>query len=122
MTPYFQKHLPRIASRIEFLPVPPPPLPSITPRFEFHPEHRTGLGREARAIPGNSIDRQMESEPISRVPGTLRLPLPASKIPKPPGEPGRPGSGGFCVESVLMQAHAWPKDAVDKLTVCAPKD
>ena len=121
MTPYLQKNLPLIASRIEFLPVPPPPLPSITPRFEFFPQGVTGPGHETRAVSGDNIDCQIESEPILRAPGTVRPTLPASKIPKPPGEPGRPGSGGFCVESVLVQTHAWPKEAVDSLTVCPPK-
>ncbi|KAF8867529.1 hypothetical protein BD779DRAFT_1483251 [Infundibulicybe gibba] len=50
----------------------------------------------------------------------MPLPTPGSsqpqKIPKPLGEPGRPGSGGHCIESVLINDYRWSKHDVDALT------
>ena len=54
---------------------------------------------------------------LDRPPSALSQASPSSKIPKPPGEPGRPGSGGFCMETTLVDTHHWNKEAVNNLSV-----
>lgn len=131
---YIQRPLPLITPRIEYICAPPPPLPTVTPRIEFNLErltHPSGtLGEDERQRLGNRrlairTDYQEEdresrvpNQEPDRPPSALSRALPSNKIPKPPGEPGRPGSGGFCVETTLVDTHNWTKEAVDDLSVC----
>lgn len=132
MAPYLHRHRPLIASRIEFAPLPPLPLPSIGPRIEFTAERlaRTGqdycdyvrLGGHGNRSEGTQVLGTPQlpiTGPITIEPVTPKLAerLASDKIPKPPGEPGRPGSGGFCV-STTLKSHGWTEESVDKLTVC----
>jgi hypothetical protein len=127
MSPYLQRHRPLIASRIEFVLEPPPPLPSIRSRIEFTPQRLAysnanqacveAVGEETR----NPMTTMAESSSIIRPPTapSQRLGLSQStKIPKPSGEPGRPTSGGYCLIEVLVKTHKWSKVHVDELSVC----
>lgn len=137
MKSYVKRHSPLITSRIEFRLGSPPPLPSITPRIEFTSERlsysRRRVVRKEITISGNSPKGRGNSdnfgnsspsnnlsileEPAQALP-TLPHLLKRDKIPKPTGEPGRPGSGGHCIDTVLINSHNWSKEALEKLTVC----
>jgi len=121
---YIKPPLPLITPRIEFQLASPPSLPTITPRIEFNPEQLARPNRNSREgerqrqdnhqLPNQ--DDQGDQE-LDRPPSTLSQASPSNKIPKPPGEPGRPGSGGFCVETTLVDSHKWTKEAVNNLSV-----
>ena len=114
---YIQHPLPLITPRIEFQLAPPPPLPTITSRIEFNLEQlalNQTLGRDERQL-ADQVSRGSDQEP-DRPPLLSQTSL-SNKVPKPPGEPGRPGSGGFCVESTLVDTHKWTKEAVNDLSV-----
>ena len=124
---YINPPLPLITPRIEFE-VASPPLPTITPRIEFalrklaRPNGNLREGERQR-LDNQFANQEAQGEPRGsdqepdRPPSALSQASPSNKIPKPPGEPGRPGSGGFCVETTLVDTHHWTKDAVNNLSV-----
>ena len=125
---YIQPPLPLITPHIEFKLASPPPLPNIMPRIEFNLEqlaHPNGtLGGGGRHWLGNHQFANQEDrgsrgsdQEQDQPPAALSQASPPNKIPKPPGEPGRPGSGGFCMETTLVNTHQWTKEAVSNPSV-----
>lgn len=119
---YVERHHLPVTSRIEFTLVPPPALPSITPRIEFTPARlayrNKGKEPDAPALEPRGNGSTPHPDPEVAPPLATLLPRqPSSKIPKPGGEPGRPGSGGFCVETVLTKDHNWTEESLEKLKV-----
>ncbi|KAF8809199.1 hypothetical protein BYT27DRAFT_7094651 [Phlegmacium glaucopus] len=125
---YIQRPFPLITPHTKFQLAPLPPLPTITPHIEFnierlaaHSNATLGSLRERRSL-GHQHQPELENQSQGsdqepdRLPPALSQASPPNKIPKPPGEPGRPGSGGFCVETTLVDSHQWTKEAVDDLS------
>ena len=124
---HLRKHHPLITPRIEFRAAPPPPLPLLTPRIEFDPDrlvrsrpasdegHEGGSNKRRRlSFSGRHANEDHGDDPI---PGETSVPSPSTLKPKPAGEPGKPGSGGFSLESVLINVHKWVKKDYDALYV-----
>ncbi|KAF8890596.1 hypothetical protein BD779DRAFT_1469127 [Infundibulicybe gibba] len=116
---YVERHHPVITPRIEFKPATPRPLPSITSRIEFTAERLAYVGTAADE-PSECVEDAGSNREADQTPPRITLPRSnkraATGVPKPPGEPGRPGSGGYCVETVLVTNYQWTKDSVRELT------
>ena len=118
MLPYIRRHNPLIATRIEFSPASPPPAATITPRIEFSADRLAY--RESEAATREEEHGQASARPQGGegdvVAGShsnlSRGSRAGNKIPKPVGEPGRPGSGGYCIETILIQKHQWARQTV----------
>lgn len=126
---YLLKYHPLITPRIEFKPAPPPPLPKLTQRTEFHAEEllrsrkryeedqdnpARGPKRRRVSFAPDDVDHEDSGNPPS-----ASASAPRKLIPKPPGEPGRPSSGGFSLEETLVDCHGWQKSKFDDLHVRA---
>lgn len=125
MEPYIQRHNPLITPRIEFVFAPSASRPLITSRIEFTPERLAWAKAERRRIDeppildhggrgeGNSSACGGSNSDDQQPPSRNRK----NKIPKPNGEPGRPGSGGYCLETILVRNHKWSKGVLGEINV-----
>jgi hypothetical protein len=128
MEPYIRRHCPLITSRIEFSAA-ASTLPSITPRIEFTADrlsYATGEQRAPNGGPGVDLVGSGEGDTNSydgsgsgsgSESGQVSLRNRKNKIQKPTGEPGRPGSGGYCLETILVRNHKWSKEMLGEITV-----
>ncbi|KAF8963377.1 hypothetical protein BDZ97DRAFT_1919816 [Flammula alnicola] len=132
---YVQRHCPLITPRIEFQLSPRPALPRLTPRTEFNEqqlirppagsENDIMTSRQPRRVSFAVADRdptQEQDESRSLSPPIIAGSSSAgpstpiqTKIPKPNGEPGRPGSGGYCLDSTLLNTYNWSQERLDRL-------
>jgi len=117
---FIQQPCPLIMARIEWRAAPRPALPVILQRIDFTANHLTTV---QESVSSQELHGQATSSSSSSTPPVTAVPSPSSsepasgKIPKPNGEPGRPRSGGFCLDSVLVNLYSWTEDEVARLNV-----
>lgn len=141
--PPIRKHLLLITPRIEFTPELSRPLPTITARMEFDdfrcnlvddgppggvhedseeeqpgetPKETTGTKGKGKAkeSPRARADSPSATSSSNEAGGSQTR---SEKIPKPTGEPGRPNSGGYALESMMINDYGWTKETFDDITV-----